>query len=78
MVASAAAARQPLAYLSRGIAGVAASGTVILNAPGSPVAVREHLQFSLPLLAHSVAAAASLLAAMAPPAAAATQEKGRR
>jgi molybdenum cofactor synthesis domain-containing protein len=66
MVAAAAAERQPLAYLSRGIAGVVGAGAVgnqhpvvVLNTPGSPVAVTDHLRLCLPLLAHSVAAAAA-------------------
>ena len=64
--AAAAAERQPLAYLSRGIAGVVGAGAVgnqhpvvVLNTPGSPVAVTDHLRLCLPLLAHSVAAAAA-------------------
>jgi molybdopterin adenylyltransferase len=43
----------PMAMISRGIAGVA-SGTLIINLPGSPKAVRETFAIIKPVLAHSV------------------------
>ena len=45
---------QPLAYLSRGIAGVR-SRTLILNFPGHPQAVREYWEALEPLLTHGLA-----------------------
>jgi molybdopterin adenylyltransferase len=47
----------PMAMISRGVAGVA-SGTLIINFPGSPKAVRESFAVIKPVLAH----AADLLA----------------
>lgn len=43
--------RNPLASLSRGVAGVA-EGTVIVNLPGSPKAVREGMEVLAGLLPH--------------------------
>ncbi|MCA1579046.1 MAG: MogA/MoaB family molybdenum cofactor biosynthesis protein [Acidobacteria bacterium] len=43
----------PMAMISRGVAGVA-SGTLIINLPGSPKAVRESFGVIKPVLAHSV------------------------
>ncbi len=48
------AARQPLAWLSRGIAGLRGR-TLIINLPGSPQAVEECLRVLLPLLPHALA-----------------------
>ena len=56
MAMSIMAQKQPLAYLSRSVTGVTESGTVIINTPGSPSAVREYLQVCLPFLVHAVAA----------------------
>lgn len=44
-------AQNPLAALSRGMAGVA-EGTVIVNLPGSPKAVREGMEVLVELLPH--------------------------
>ncbi|GAA1171504.1 MULTISPECIES: MogA/MoaB family molybdenum cofactor biosynthesis protein [Nesterenkonia] len=44
-------AHNPLAALSRGMAGVA-EGTVIVNLPGSPKAVREGMQVLVEILPH--------------------------
>ena len=43
----------PTAMISRGVAGVA-SGTLIINLPGSPKAVRESFAVIQPVLAHAV------------------------
>lgn len=43
----------PMAMISRGVAGVA-WGTLIINLPGSPKAVRETFAVIKPVLAHSV------------------------
>lgn len=43
----------PMAMISRGIAGVA-FGTLIINLPGSPKAVRESFAVIKPVLAHAV------------------------
>jgi molybdenum cofactor synthesis domain-containing protein len=43
----------PMAMISRGVAGVA-SGTLIINLPGSPKAVRESFTVIKPVLAHAV------------------------
>ena len=43
----------PMAMISRGVAGVA-SGTLMINLPGSPKAVRESFAVIKPVLAHSV------------------------
>ena len=43
----------PMAMISRGVAGVA-SGTLIINLPGSPKAVRETFAVIQPVLAHAV------------------------
>src|SRR4026208_488712 len=42
-----------MAMISRGVAGVA-SGTLIINLPGSPKAVRESFAVIAPVLAHAV------------------------
>ncbi|MDS2171371.1 MogA/MoaB family molybdenum cofactor biosynthesis protein [Nesterenkonia sp. CL21] len=44
-------AHNPLASLSRGVAGVA-EGTVVVNLPGSPKAVREGMQVLVDILPH--------------------------
>lgn len=44
--------RSPLAVLSRGVAGVAEGGTVIVNLPGSPKAVREGMEVLEEILPH--------------------------
>lgn len=43
----------PMAMISRGVAGVSA-GTLIVNFPGSPKAVRESFAVIKPVLAHAV------------------------
>ena len=43
----------PMAMISRGVAGVA-SGTLIINLPGSPKAVKESFAVIKPVLAHAV------------------------
>lgn len=43
----------PMAMISRGVAGVV-SGTLIINLPGSPNAVRESFAVIKPVLAHAV------------------------
>lgn len=43
----------PMAMISRGVAGVL-SGTLIINFPGSPKAVRESFAVIKPVLAHAV------------------------
>jgi molybdenum cofactor synthesis domain-containing protein len=43
----------PMAMISRGVAGVA-SGTLIINLPGSPKAVRESFAVVKPVLAHAL------------------------
>ena len=43
----------PMAMISRGVAGVS-SGTLIINLPGSPKAVRESFAVIKPVLAHAV------------------------
>jgi molybdopterin adenylyltransferase len=43
----------PMAMISRGVAGVA-SGTLIVNLPGSPKAVREGFAVIQPVLSHAV------------------------
>lgn len=46
--------KTPLAMISRGVCGVR-SGTLIVNLPGSPRAVRECFEVIRPVLAHAVA-----------------------
>jgi len=55
-IVSATSSAEPLSFLSRGVAGLAGT-TVILNVPGAPRAVAQHLAVGLPLVAHAVAAA---------------------
>jgi molybdenum cofactor synthesis domain-containing protein len=43
----------PMAMLSRGIAGVRGR-TLIINLPGSPKAVKECLEYLLPVLPHAI------------------------
>lgn len=43
----------PMAMISRGVAGVAA-GTLLINLPGSPKAVKESFAVIQPVLAHAV------------------------
>lgn len=43
---------KPHAYLSRGVAGVVDTGTLIVNLPGSPQAVTEGLTVLIPVLGH--------------------------
>jgi molybdopterin adenylyltransferase len=45
--------KTPLAVLSRGVAGVR-GGTLIVNLPGSPKAVREGMETLAPILPHAV------------------------
>jgi len=50
--------QQPLACLSRGVAGFV-NRTLILNVPGSPTAVQQHLDIAIPLLLHALNALTS-------------------
>jgi molybdenum cofactor synthesis domain-containing protein len=43
----------PMAMLSRGVAGVRGR-TLIINLPGSPKAVKECLEYVLPVLSHAI------------------------
>ena len=43
----------PMGMISRGVAGIC-SGTLIINLPGSPKAVRESFQVISPILNHSI------------------------
>jgi len=43
----------PMGMISRGVAGIC-SGTLIINLPGSPKAVRESFQVIRPILNHSI------------------------
>jgi molybdopterin biosynthesis enzyme MoaB len=45
--------KTPMAALSRGVAGTL-RGTLILNLPGSPAAVRENLEAVLDVLPHAL------------------------
>jgi molybdopterin adenylyltransferase len=45
--------KTPLAVLSRGVAGIR-GGTLILNLPGSPKAVREGMETLMPILPHAI------------------------
>jgi molybdopterin adenylyltransferase len=44
----------PMAMISRGVCGIR-SGTLIVNLPGSPKAVRESFEVIRPVLAHAIA-----------------------
>jgi molybdopterin biosynthesis enzyme MoaB len=44
----------PMAMVSRGVSGIR-SGTLIINLPGSPKAVRESFSVIKPVLSHAVA-----------------------
>jgi molybdopterin adenylyltransferase len=44
----------PMAMISRGVCGIR-SGTLIVNLPGSPKAVRESFEVIKPVLAHAIA-----------------------
>jgi molybdenum cofactor synthesis domain-containing protein len=44
----------PMAMISRGVCGIR-SGTLIINLPGSPKAVRESFEVIKPVLSHAVA-----------------------
>ena len=55
-IMTATTAEEPLSFLSRGVAGVISDRTIVLNVPGAPRAVAQHLRAGLPLLAHAVAA----------------------
>ncbi len=48
-------AAQPLAALSRAVAGVR-GGTLVVNLPGRPRAVRENLGILMPMLSHTLLA----------------------
>eukprot|EP00615_Pteridomonas_danica_P001162 CAMPEP_0114360156 /NCGR_PEP_ID=MMETSP0101-20121206/23618_1 /TAXON_ID=38822 ORGANISM="Pteridomonas danica, Strain PT" /NCGR_SAMPLE_ID=MMETSP0101 /ASSEMBLY_ACC=CAM_ASM_000211 /LENGTH=311 /DNA_ID=CAMNT_0001504183 /DNA_START=80 /DNA_END=1015 /DNA_ORIENTATION=+ len=47
---------EPLACLSRGISGIIGQKTIVLNVPGSPTAVEQHLNVAIPLLIHALRA----------------------
>jgi gephyrin len=59
-ILTATAAEEPLSFLCRGVAGVMGNRTVVLNVPGAPRAVAQHLGAGLPMLAHAVAAVAGV------------------
>jgi molybdopterin biosynthesis enzyme MoaB len=44
----------PMAMISRGVCGIR-SGTLIVNLPGSPKAVRESFAVIAPVLSHAIA-----------------------
>jgi molybdenum cofactor synthesis domain-containing protein len=48
---------EPMAFLSRGVCGVAGR-SIVLNVPGNPGAIKQYLDTGLPLLAHASAALA--------------------
>jgi molybdenum cofactor synthesis domain-containing protein len=54
-ILTATSTEEPLSFLSRGTAGVIGDRTVVLNVPGAPRAVSQHLRVGLPMLAHTVA-----------------------
>ena len=45
--------KTPMAVLSRGVAGIR-GGTLIVNLPGSPKAVREGMEILTPVLPHAI------------------------
>ena len=45
--------KTPLAVISRGVAGIR-GGTLIINLPGSPRAVREGMETLAPILPHAI------------------------
>lgn len=46
--------KTPHAIISRGLSGIAANGTLIINLPGSPRGVEESLSIVLPAIQHTV------------------------
>ena len=54
-ILTATSAEEPLSFLSRGTAGIIGDHAIVLNVPGAPRAVKQHLRVGLPMLAHAVA-----------------------